>query len=246
LGLLAKIMNIILFENHEIDAPFRRDDHRVAHLLDVLRRKVGDATDVGLVDGPRGKAVLKNLGADEVEFDFTWGAQSPPLLPIDLIVGLSRPQTSRKILQEATSLGVRSISFVITDRGEPSYASSKLWTTGEWKRLVRAGVEQAFSTRFPKINYGLSLSDGIQRADSAAHKICLDNYEATTGLWQATHQKRSLVLAVGSERGWTENERTLFRQNGFELAHLGDRPLRSETATIAAISIVSGPMRTSR
>lgn len=235
-------MNIILFEPHEIGGPFRRDDHRVVHILNVLRRKVGDATDVGLVDGPRGKAVLRKLDEQEAVFDFTWGAEPSALLPVDLIVGLSRPQTSRKILQEATSLGVASIHFALTDRAEPSYASSKLWTTDQWQRLVRAGVEQAFSTRFPKVKFGDSLSDCIESVDSAAHKICLDNYEATSGLWKASYQKQSVVLAIGSERGWTADERDLFRQNGFTLAHLGDRPLRTETATIAAVSIVSAQL----
>ena len=237
------IMNIILFENHEVDTPFRRDDRRVVHILNVLRREVGDSTDVGLVNGPRGKAILRSLNEHEVVFDFTWGEEPPALLPIDLIVGMSRPQTSRKILQEATSLGVRSIYFAATQRAEPSYASSKLWTTDEWERLVRAGIEQAFSTRVPTVKFGVSISDCIESTNSAAHRICLDNYEATTGLWEASSQKQSVVLAVGSERGWTENERELFRQRGFELAHLGDRPLRTETAALASISIVSAQMR---
>lgn len=232
-------MNIILFEEHEIDAPFRRDDRRVAHILDVLRREVGDSTDVGLVDGPRGKAVLRSLNEHQVVFDFTWGEEPPTLLPIDLIVGLSRPQTSRKILQEATSLGVRSIYFAATQRAESSYASSKLWTTDEWQRLVRAGVEQAFSTRFPAVKFGVSISDCIESTKSTADRICMDNYEATTNLREACSQSPSVVLAVGSERGWTENERELFRQNGFTLAHLGERPLRTETAVISSIGIVS-------
>ena len=231
-------MNIILFENHEIDAPFRRNDRRVKHILNELRREVGDSTDVGLVNGPRGKAILRSLNEHEVVFDFTWGEEPPALLPIDLIVGLSRPQASRKILQEATSLGVRSIYFAATQRGEPSYAFSKLWTTDEWERLVRAGVEQAFSTRFPTVKFGVSISDCIESTKSTTRRICLDNYEATTSLWEASSQKQSVVLAVGSERGWTANERVLFRQNGFALAHLGERPLRTETAAIAAVSIV--------
>lgn len=232
-------MNIILFDKHEIDGPFRRDDPRVEHVLNVLRREVGDSTDVGLVDGPRGKAILKSLDEDEVVFDFTWTEEPPALLPIDLIVGLSRPQTCRKILQEATTLGVRSIHFATTQRNEPSYASSKLWTTNEWERLVRAGVEQAFSTRFPAVKFGVSISDCIESTNSTAVRICLDNYEATTSLRDACSQSESVVLAVGSERGWTENERELFRQNGFALAHLGDRPLRTETAVIASVSIAS-------
>ena len=236
-------MNIILFEKDEVDRPFRRDDHRVGHILNVLRREVGDSTDVGLVNGPRGKAILRSLNDDEVSFEFNWDAEPPVLLPIDLIIGLSRPQTNRKILQEATSLGVRSIYFALTERAEPSYASSKLWTTDEWQRLIRLGVEQAFSTRFPTVKFGASLSDYIELTKPADHKICLDNYEATTGLWEATYQKQSVVLAIGSERGWTGDERDLFRQNGFTLAHLGDRPQRTETATIAAVSIVSVQMR---
>ena len=232
-------MNIILFDKQEVDAPIRRDDPRVVHVLNVLRREVGDSTDVGLVDGPRGKAILKSLNEHEVVFDFTWGEEPPALLPIDLIVGLSRPQTSRKILQEATTLGVRSIYFAATQRAEPSYASSRLWKTDEWKRHVRAGVEQAFSTRFPVVKLGVSISDCIESTKSIADRFCLDNYEATTNLRDACSQSPSVVLAVGSERGWTEAERELFRENGFQLAHLGDRPLRTETAVIASVSIVS-------
>ena len=86
-------MNIILFEKHEVDSSFSRDDQRVVHALEVLRRQVGDSTDVGLVDGPRGKAILKTLDEDKVTFEFTWGEEPEALLPIDLIVGLSRPQT---------------------------------------------------------------------------------------------------------------------------------------------------------
>ncbi len=235
-------MNIILFQNNEIGGPLPRDDHRVVHILNVLRREVGDSTDVGLVNGPRGKALLRSVTEDEVSFEFQWGDEPPPLLPIDLIIGLSRPQTNRKILQEATSLGVRSIYFALTERAEPSYASSKLWTTNEWQRLIRQGVEQAFSTRFPAVKFGAGLRDYIESTKSVDHKICLDNYEATTGLWEAAEQKQSVVLAIGSERGWTEDERALFRQHGFILAHLGERPLRTETAAIAAISIVSARM----
>ncbi len=232
-------MNIILFENHEIDGPLRRDDRRAMHILNVLRRKIGDSTDVGLVDGPRGKAILRSLNEHEVVFDFTWEEEPAALLPIDLIVGLPRPQTSRKILQEATSLGVRSICFAATHRTEPSYASSKLWTTNEWERLVRAGVEQAFSTRFPAVEFGVSLAECLESTKSTASRICLDNYEATSSLRAACGQSRSIVLAVGSERGWSANERALFRQSGFTLAHLGDRPLRTETAVTASISVVS-------
>ncbi len=233
-------MNIILFDQHEIDSPLSRDDRRVIHILDVLRRQVGDATDVGLINGPRGKAILRSVDRQEAVFEFVWGESPAALLPIDLIAGLSRPQTSRKILQEATSLGIRRIFFVATDRGEPSYATSKLWTTDEWRRLVRTGVEQAFSTRLPDVQVGAKLADvfdALAATQPTEARICLDNYEATLGLWDAAGTAGSVVLAVGSERGWSDGERNQFREHDFTLAQIGERPLRTETAAIAAIGI---------
>jgi len=240
---IEHLVNIILFEDREVGLPLRRDDHRVIHMLDVLRRKLGESTDVGIVDGPRGKAVLKSVGDEYVELEFEWDNVPEILMPIDLVVGLSRPQTSRRVLQEATSLGVRQILFVHTERGEPSYATSKLWTTDEWKRLVRGGVQQAFTTRFPRIQIGVELADSIAATNSVNTRICLDNYESSLGLLDAVSSAESIVLAIGSERGWTDNERNLFRKNGFTLAHLGERPLRTETAAIAAISIVAARMQ---
>ena len=232
-------VNIILFEESEVDTPFKREDPRVVHLLEVLRRKLGDATDVGLVNGPRGKAVLRSVDEKQVELDFSWGEVPEGLLPIDLIVGLSRPQTSRKILQEATSLGVRRIHFVLTDRGERSYVTSKLWTTDEWRQCIRSGVEQAFTTRFPEVRFGLKLAESIDLMEEVPQRICLDNYEATCRLREAAEGHTAVVLAIGSERGWSAKERDRFRDRDFCLAHLGQRPLRTETAAIAAVSIVA-------
>ena len=236
-------MNIILFDADEIISPFPRNDERVVHILNVLRRKIGDSTDVGLVNGPRGKATLASVNENSVEFDFQWLEEPPALLPIDLIVGLSRPQTCRKILQEATSLGVRRILFINTDRGEDSYADSKLWSTDQWTRLVREGVQQAFTTRFPVIEFGISIADAIGFAKSEDRLICLDNYESTVGLLPAVSRSSSVVLAIGSERGWTKRERAIFSDAQFTFADLGQRPLRTETATIAAISITSAVLR---
>jgi RsmE family RNA methyltransferase len=195
-----------------------------------------------LENGPRGKAILKSVDQGEATFEFVWGENPEPLLPIDLIVGLSRPQTSRKILQDATSLGVRRIFFVSTKRGEPSYATSKLWTTGEWKRFVRAGVEQAFSTWFPEVHAGIELAEALKLTQSTETRVCLDNYEATTELWNAIGPAGAVALAIGSERGWSESERNRFREHGFTLAHLGERPLRTETAAVAAIGITVARM----
>jgi len=230
-------MNIALFRQNEVDGVLPINDVRAQHVLNVLKRGVGESFDAGLVNGPRGKAIVTGISDSEMTLDFEWGEMPPELHPIDLLVGLSRPQTNRKVLQEATALGVRSIRFMTTERGEPSYASSKLWTTGEWERHVLAGVEQAFDTRVPEVSFGMSLEDAISEVSADTAKFALDNYEGTSNLGEAAKGKQSFALAIGSERGWTSGERALLRNSGYQLVDLGERPLRTETAVVAGVSV---------
>ena len=70
-------------------------------------------------------------------------------------------------------------------------------------------------------------------------RLALDNYEATAPLGEAVLPRGAHVtLAIGGERGWSAAERSLLRAQGFALAHLGARVLRTETAVTAALAIV--------
>ena len=239
-------MNIILFESIETEQPLPRNDLRAVHLLDVLRRREGDTFDAGLVDGPRGKGTLVAISTEALTLSFVWGAPPPPLDPITLIVGLPRPQTARKILQEATALGVAVMHFVATEKSEASYAHSTLWSSGEWRRHLVAGAEQAFDTRLPQVTWSRSLAEAVAALPPTATRLALDHYEAAAPL-SGCHliddnrmgaTPANAVLAFGPERGWSDRDRALLRANGFSLVHLGSRVLRTETAVVAAIALV--------
>jgi 16S rRNA (uracil1498-N3)-methyltransferase len=233
-------VNIILFSPVEVELPLPGNDPRARHILEVLRRRPGDTFDAGLIDGPRGKGRLLSVEPDRtLRLDFTWGEAPPALPPIRLIVGLPRPQTARDILREGASLGVARMEFVRTERGEPSYARSTLWTSPEWRALLIAGAGQAFSTRLPEIVHGHSLVESLASRPTGELRLALDNYEAATPLGAITIPSGAgVTLALGAERGWTATERALLRDNGFAFVHLGDRVLRTETACIAAISLL--------
>ena len=183
-------MNLILFEPSETNSPLPRHDSRAAHILDVLRRKVGDTIDTGLVGGPRGKATVTSVTADAIAFSFAWETQSPPpLAPITLLVGLPRPQTVRKILHAATELGVAALHFVTTEKSEPSYAQSKLWSSGEWRRHLLDAAQQAFDTRLPDVAHGRTLEATLAQLEKNPARFALDNYESpsplsATALWK--------------------------------------------------------------
>jgi 16S rRNA (uracil1498-N3)-methyltransferase len=239
-------MNLVLFEPTEIAAPLARDDPRARHLLDVLRRAEGDSFDAGVVNGPRGKAIVSAIRPDTLTLAFAWDAPLAPLVPVTLLIGLPRPQTARDILRDATTLGATRIHFVVTERTDPNYAASSLWTSGEWRRHCLAGAAQAFDTRIPEVTWTRPLASGLAMLPDSRSRVALDNYEASISLkkhtlsggtgWEAAG---NVVLALGPERGWGPGDRTALRAAGFTLAHLGPRVLRVETAVVAALAIVS-------
>ncbi len=235
-------MNLILFSKEETKKTLPTDDDRALHILKVLRIKEGDTFDVGQINGPRGKAKLSKKTHAFLELDFTWEDSIPELFPIHLLLSFTRPQTCRKILRECTAMGVSSITFFDTDRCEPAYKSSKLWTSGEYNRHIRQGAEQAFCTRIPEIHFRETLSETLSKLPNGNTRIGLDNYEGSFRLMPDQIQNENTFLAIGGERGWTNDERNQLRENGFKLAHLGERVLRVETACVASISLLIAGM----
>ena len=230
-------MNLILFEPAELTAPLARTDPRAVHLLGVLRRQAGETFDAGVVNGPRGKGTIAEIGPDSLRLDFSWGPAAAAPDPITLLIGLPRPQTARDILRETTSLGVAALHFFRAEKSEASYAQSTLWSSGEWRRHLVTGAEQAFDTRLPAVTHGQTLAAGLATLPPAGTRLALDNYESPHAL-SATAVTAPVVLAFGPERGWSAGEREQLRAAGFGFAHLGPRVLRTETAVIATVAVV--------
>ena len=237
-------MNLILFERGEIAVALPRGDRRAIHLLDVLRRQKGETFDAGLVNGPKGKGTVVAISESTISLSFCWGEQPPPSDPVTMIVGLPRPQTGRALLRDLTSMGVAAIHFVTTERGDPNYASSSLWSSGEWRRHLLTGAEQAFCTHLPKVTFDLSLAAALTASNaSGSARIALDIYESTLPLYEFRSSAPYVTLAVGPERGWSAGERDLLRDERYTLTNLGRRVLRTETACVSALTLIKAERR---
>ncbi len=234
-------MNVILFESDTATQVLPRSDPRVIHLLGVLKCHTGDQFDIGVIDGLMGKGTLRSVNEDEVVVDLS--LQEPPIAldDIRLIIGLPRPQTVRKILRELSSLGAASLDFVLTEASDRSYARSSLWTSGEWEKHLITGAQQAFTSTLPEVSWGRNLAESVDLVHNNATRIALDNYEGVEAMGE-TFLNLPLVIAVGPERGWSENDRQILKSSGFHLVHLGRRVLRVETACVSAYAIAKSKL----
>lgn len=210
-------------------------DARARHLLKTLHVGIGAKVHVGVRNGRRGIAVILTT-EPRLTFGIRWEERIQPMLPLDVLVGLPRPQSARKVLHDLSSLGARKIRFFRPAKGDPAYATSSLWTTDEWRELVEKGAEQACSALLPEVAHHASLAEAMAACPAGGLRLALDPYEATgplAGVAPKGPRPHGAVLAIGPERGWAGDERAALRAAGFELRHLGDRILRVEAACVA-------------
>ena len=239
-------MNLILFEAHEIGKALPRRDERTVHLTKVLRKKTGDTFEAGLLDSGRGIGTIEKISIDG-SLAFSLAVQSPPTprLPVRLAVGFPRPIQVRRLLRDLSSLGVGDIDLFGTDLGEKSYRDTKLLNDGGARAALIEGAAQSRDTTLPALNVFDSLENWLQQrlweagdrggaSRSSSLLIAADNVRPEGAISRLPSTRRPMVLAIGSERGWSDRERDLLESAGFLRLSLGSRALRTETACVAA------------
>jgi RsmE family RNA methyltransferase len=235
-------LNIILLEKKLPFFEFSTGGEIAEHIVKVLRLEVGSEMDVGVPNGPKGKAKLLEKSEYSLKISVNWNEDHPSdHFPVNLIVGLSRPQTCRKILDQATSMGVKEMHFFAAEKSESSYRKSRLWQTREWQDKIKKGAEQSFSTHIPSCKVWEELSACLTGQPEQSCRIAMDNYESKKNICSMIWNKFDhFTLAIGPERGWSKAERDQLRNQGFTLLSMGSRVLRQETAVVASLSQVIG------
>ena len=260
-------MNIVLFEEVELVSPLPLCDPRVKHIQKILHKGVGDSFDAGIVNGAAGTAEILSVSPQGMEFRFVANGDGKPLHPVTMIIGFPRPIQLKRLLRDIASLGVSQVHLCGTELGEKSYLKATLSQPEELHAMLKDGSIQAKSTHVPQVfvhqnvascldfvagntSIRVAGNDSIQVAGNTSIRVALDNIEPTASLqgflssqFSADEAKTAgVVAAIGSERGWTANERNLFRERGFTLCGMGERVLRTETAATTAVAIILSNM----
>ena len=147
----------------------------------------------------------------------------------------------RRILREAVSLGVGRIILPVSDLGEKSYLSASLYTAGEYREILLDGAMQSGMTGVSATSVVQGVEEAIRLASADVH-ILLDNVFQGVALSQMDLRGRSVAIAIGPERGWSDRERRLFVESGYQPARLGSRILRTETAAVAGVAVALSAM----
>ncbi|MGA9207088.1 MAG: RsmE family RNA methyltransferase [Terriglobales bacterium] len=206
------------------------------HLARVLRARIGQEFDIA-AEGRVRRGRIISVTPERVEFELSEDLPAAVLPDITLLLAIFKFDRMEWAIEKATELGVARVVPLIAKRTDSHLASAAAKRVERWRRIAREAAQQSRRAAPPEIDAPVRLQEGL--APPADRRVVLSEGEEQVSLKQAVAGwKGTLALAVGPEGGWTGEEERAFRQHGWIAASLGPTVLRTETAAIAAVSIV--------
>ncbi|WP_250461275.1 16S rRNA (uracil(1498)-N(3))-methyltransferase [Microbulbifer litoralis] len=218
------------------------DEAASRHLVKVLRLSAGRP--LVLFDGRGGEysAELVETGkrARARTLDFFPGDRESPLA-LTLAIGISRGDRFDWVIQKATELGATHIQPLFTARCEVKLSGERLQKKlAHWRQVATSACEQCARNCIPDIAEPQKLAQFLQRRGDETLKLVL-HHRTEQQLHQLEAERgrpQSALLLVGPEGGLSEAEIDEALARDFLPLRLGPRVLRTETAPVAAISVL--------
>src|SRR5580658_1124143 len=212
------------------------------HLVRVLRARVGQEFDV--VTGSvvrRGRIAAIQDGRVEFELGEEVPAASAP--NITLLLAIFKFDRMEWAIEKCTEPGVARIVPVIARRTDAHLGAASAKRVERWRRIALQAAEQSRRATLPEIAAPIKLANAAH-LNAVALRIVLAESEQGNSLREvlASHVEGEIVLAIGPEGGWAEDELQLLQASGWISASLGSTILRAETAAIAAVAIATSEL----
>jgi 16S rRNA (uracil1498-N3)-methyltransferase len=208
------------------------------HLSKVLRMQAG--RELILFNGAGGKfsAIIHEVTKKQVIVNITEhtpdNRESP--LELELAIGISRGERFDWVLQKATELGVTKITPLITERTEVKTSGDRQEKMQDrWQQILISACEQCQRNLLPQLSTPVPIADWFPHVNSEFRFVL---HHRDSQRLPADKTPASVTLLIGPEGGLSEREIVQALEHNFKALTLGPRVLRTETAPIAAISLV--------
>lgn len=216
-------------------------DDDLHHLVNVLR-----ANDENILCVIEGITYLCNFKGDSDSYNIEIldkiERNSELNTNIELYQALIRNENFDLVIQKATELGVSQITPTIFKRNvvkiDKDREESKLI---RFNKIVKGASEQSKRMIIPTVTKQIHLKD-ISLNDNELGIICYeknDNTISLSNIESIIKNTDTIKVVIGPEGGFTIDEYEMLVNKGFKSVSLGKRILRSETAAISILSILS-------
>lgn len=159
---------------------------------------------------------------------------------VDIFQGLPKADKMEYIIQKCVELGVRKIVPV-----NMKYCIAKIKDEDKknirWNTISEVASKQCKRNLIPKIEKSINMANlynEIKNYDLAI--VAYENEDNTTikNVLQENKNVKSIAVIIGPEGGISSDEIDSLKNLGVKIVSLGNRILRTETASIVALSMI--------
>lgn len=213
------------------------------HMRNVLRLKKGDVVQIIDPSGTEYEAVIIEIGRREAKIEVVKELEMLPEKTSGTIVEIAQalPKGDKMdwIVQKCTELGASSIRPFLSARSIPR--PNKVATDRKierWRKIALEAAKQCGRTDVPRIGNLSDFNEILKLPEEGFTRIVL--HERAEKTWDRifSQDQKGFFVMIGPEGGFTKDEIELCIRNGFIPTGLGKRILRTETASVAILSIL--------
>lgn len=167
-------------------------------------------------------------------------AAREPRVALHLLISIVKFERFEWCLEKATELGAGEIVPLTAARSDKPLIDAANKRRVRWQKILVESAQQARRLRAPKLG-NIVRAENAFRSTTAECKILLSERADAPPMREIVRpgmQIQSAVLGIGPEGGWSDEEIAAARASGFQEASLGENILRTETAVIAAMSVM--------
>ncbi|MEA5619646.1 16S rRNA (uracil(1498)-N(3))-methyltransferase [Cronbergia sp. UHCC 0137] len=203
------------------------------YLLRVLR--LGEGDKFIAMDG-KGKWWLSQLQEEQGKVLELMEVKTELPVSITLMVALPKGNGFDDVIRTCTELGVSCFAPVLSDRTLLNPSPQKL---ERWRRIAAEAAEQSERAFVPTILEPVAFSTAVNECSATHRYFCEARGDYPHLQTVINGFSGEILVATGTEGGWTDQEIAIAIAAGFQPVSLGRRILRAVTAPIVALSLVS-------
>jgi len=215
----------------------------VRHIRKVLRLGKGDALRVFNGSGKEYEGTIVEVGPFSVSIRVhqILSSRKEPVLEITLAQSLLKGEKMDFLVQKAVELGIKRIVPFVSSRSIPVLEVKKrLERQKRWEKIAIGASKQCGRNFIPKIDLPVSFLEMLESApkDSLRFILWEEEGKGLKEILGRSEGAKEIFFVVGPEGGLSQEEVEEARRSYFIPITLGQRILRSETASLSFLSII--------
>ena len=216
------------------------DGESARHIAKSLRMRVGDMLMICDNESNEYGCQINEITKDNVSLKICYkqANHTEPSCKVSIYQGVPKSSKMEDIIQKCTELGVNKITPILTKRcvSRPDDKSSAK-KNARYQKIALEAAQQSGRGIVPKIDNMTSIKDAIKNDDSEVKIIFYEGGgEPLKNI--INENTKSVSIYIGPEGGFEKEEVELILENGGKVATLGPRILRTQTAPVAALSVI--------